>query len=88
MQYPEIIISVSIAQLIGFGIIVWKTATIYSEFNYRINKIKDDLNGLAKRIENKVDYNYSIINNRVNHLSEHLERKDGYHSPTFDRYDD
>ena len=63
MEYPEIFISISIAQLIGFGIIVWKVATIYSEFNYRVSKNKDDLNGLSRRIENKVDYNYSIVNN-------------------------
>lgn len=84
----EFLLALNVSQLIGICVLVWKMATIYSEFNYRVEKNQNDINGLAKRFEERMNYNYSVVNNRINHLAQHLERTDQYHPPTFDNYSD
>lgn len=84
----DILVALSITQLVGICVLVWRMAIIYSEFNYRVEKNKNDINGLAQRLEQRIDYQYSIINSRINHISQHLERTDNYNTPTFDRFND
>lgn len=84
----DILIVLNATQLIAICVITWRMAIIYSEFSYRVEKNKNDINGLAQRLEQRIDYNNSIINSRLNHISSHLERTDNYNTPTFDRFND